>query len=572
VNATFGLLVSQPFVAIFFVLGAGYLLGRVSLGFFTLGSTAGSLLCALIVGGLAFKLSGLHFAIPDLVGTIFLALFTYAVGLRVGPQFVEGIRRQGLQLIILVLITCTLAFLIAWGGSKLLRLAPGFAPGILAGANTISAVLGVATSAVDDGLYVVPGGTSIADVKANIAAGYSLTYIFSILGIVLLVRNLPGMFGFDLAATARKSEEKFGSKGHALPGTSQEFALVMPRVDVRVFRLTRPEFVGRRALDVLNALKTPVLRVTRGGARVPLESRPVFAADDLLTVAGPIDKLLHSCERLGPEVSNDAARLLDVEQADVVLAQRHVSEMTIEQLRESLPAYGLRVRALFRSGHELPLLESTPLQRHDVVRVVGLPESVARFAQAYGQAVRPTNATDVVTLGLGISIGYAVGLLTVRVAGIPVGLGSMGGVVVAGMVVAIVRAINPAFGGPMPEGARAFLEGIGVDLFVTTLGLTVAPALVTALAQGSRTVWVILLGIVCAVVPTFVSYVVGLYVLRMDPLVLAGAVAGARNSTTAMKAISDASHSSVPAFGYPVPYALSTVVFLVYGYLATVLS
>jgi hypothetical protein len=41
----------------------------------------------------------------------------------------------------------------------------------------------------------------------------------------------------------------------------------------------------------------------------------------------------------------------------------------------------------------------------------------------------------------------------------PVGLGTMGGIVVAGMVVSILRANNPAFGGPMPEGARAFLEG-----------------------------------------------------------------------------------------------------------------
>jgi putative transport protein len=73
-------------------------------------------------------------------------------------------------------------------------------------------------------------------------------------------------------------------------------------------------------------------------------------------------------------------------------------------------------------------------------------------------------------------------------------------------------------------------------------------------------------------VPTFVSWIVGLYILRMDPMVLAGAVAGARNSTTAMRAISDKAKSAVPAFGYPVPYAVSTVVFLIYGYLAMVLS
>lgn len=148
----------------------------------------------------------------------------------------------------------------------------------------------------------------------------------------------------------------------------------------------------------------------------------------------------------------------------------------------------------------------------------------------------------------------------------------MGGVVVAGMVVSILRAVNPAFGGPMPEGARAFLESIGVDLFVCGLGLNVAPALVAALSQGVTTLYMLLLGLATATVPTFISWLVGLYILRMDPIILAGAVAGARNSTTAMRAISDRSKSAIPSFGYPVTYALSTVVFLIYGYLAMVLS
>ena len=39
-----------------------------------------------------------------------------------------------------------------------------------------------------------------------------------------------------------------------------------------------------------------------------------------------------------------------------------------------------------------------------------------------------------------------------------------------------------------------------------------------------------------------------------------------------MRAISDKAKSGIPAFGYPVPYALSMVVFLIYGYLATLLS
>jgi putative transport protein len=56
-NAVFQLLAAQPFMAIFLVLGLGYVVGRFSLGFFSLGSTAGSLLVALIVGAKGFSSS-----------------------------------------------------------------------------------------------------------------------------------------------------------------------------------------------------------------------------------------------------------------------------------------------------------------------------------------------------------------------------------------------------------------------------------------------------------------------------------------------------------------------------------
>jgi hypothetical protein len=83
--------------------------------------------------------------------------------------------------------------------------------------------MGVATAAVDEGLYQLPAGLTAEQVKANIAAGYSLSYILSILGIVLLVRNLPSIFGYDPVETAKESEKKFGAEGHALPGTSAAF-------------------------------------------------------------------------------------------------------------------------------------------------------------------------------------------------------------------------------------------------------------------------------------------------------------------------------------------------------------
>jgi putative transport protein len=470
------------------------------------------------------------------------------------------------------MVTTTCAFLIVFFGSRALNLGPGYAPGLLSGADTISAVMGVATSAVDGGLYTPPAGVTAETVKANIAAGYSLSYILSVLGIVLLVRNLPGMFGIDPVAAARESEKSFGAKGHALPGTSAAFELAMPEIGVRVLKLERDGFAGKPAIEVFQKLGVPVLKITRGKDVVKLADNPPLASGDLLTLAGPIDKLLACDKAIGPEVADAVARHLDVEQAEIVVTNRSEAGKTLRELQQSEPAYGVRVRAWFRDGHELPLVPDAKLQRHDVVRVAGIPGGVERLVKALGIAVRPTNATDIITLGVGIATGYLVGLVTVRVGGIPIGLGSMGGVVVAGMVVSIIRSINPALGGPMPEGARAFLESIGVDLFVTTMGLTLAPALLAALSQGTTTLLVLGLGLVTATVPTFISWLVGLYILRMDPMVLAGAVSGSRNSTTAMRAISDKSKSNIPSFGYPLPYALSTVVFLFYGYLAMVFS
>jgi putative transport protein len=71
-------------------------------------------------------------------------------------------------------------------------------------------------------------------------------------------------------------------------------------------------------------------------------------------------------------------------------------------------------------------------------------------------------------------------------------------------------------------------------------------------------------GIFAALLPPFIAWLIGLYFFKMDPIILCGAVAGARSSTTAMRA--------KPAFGCPVPYALSAVIVLIYGYLAMMLS
>ena len=50
----------------------------------------------------------------------------------------------------------------------------------------------------------------------------------------------------------------------------------------------------------------------------------------------------------------------------------------------------------------------------------------------------------------------------------------------------------------------------------------------------------------------------GRYVLRMNPLILLGACAGAGTITAALRALQDEAQSKVPAIGYTVPLRSGT--------------
>ena len=200
------------------------------------GSTAGSLLVALLVGALAFAAGGVRSRSPISVGRSSWRCSPMRSGSASGPQFVDGLRQEGVQLIMLVMVTTTLAFGIAYGGSRLFGLAPGFAPGILSGSNTISAVMGVATRGRT-------GAVSRAG-RADGRTGESQHRrgLFADLhpldpGIVLLVRNLPALFGS--IRSPPRGRAKRTAQGPCAARHQPGVRLgVMPKVDVRVFQLS----------------------------------------------------------------------------------------------------------------------------------------------------------------------------------------------------------------------------------------------------------------------------------------------------------------------------------------------
>ncbi len=572
-TAILNFLHSQPLMLLFLALGLGTLLGRIRVGIITLGSTASTLLAGLVISAAVYFETGQKFDVPGEIDTIFLQLFIFAIGLKVGPQFFSGLRREGFHLVAIGLITATLNFALVVGAAKLLDFAPGFAAGAISGSYTITAVIGVASGAVDSGVYALPAEMTAEQVKANIAAGYAVVYIFSTLFIILMVRYLPAIFGIDAVASARKTEVDFGGESDdALPGTRDEFQLGYLPTDIRAYRVDSPDALGKPASWLHDTYDTAVLRLIRDGKELDLSTSPSLRRGDIVTVFGSLDAEMTEAGALGPEVSDAPARNIQTTAAEIVVLEPGAVHKTLRDLHQSADDYGLYLKALFRHAHEMPLLPQTELKKGDILRVYGPVTSVEAAGEKIGAVLRPSTTTDVATLAFGLVFGFLIGVLSVTIGGIPFGLGTSGGVILAGIIIGAIRTYNPRFGGPVPEGARSLMQSIGLDLFIAVLALNVAPELIDALSEGRQVAAVLMIGIAAAIVPAFISWLVGLYVFRMDPIILAGAVAGSRNSTPALSAVQQQSQSTAPAIGYPVPYALTAMIVLIYGYVAMLMT
>ncbi|NOH28059.1 aspartate:alanine exchanger family transporter [Vibrio mediterranei] len=571
----FNYLSENPFVFLFLSLAIGYPLGRITVKGVSLGTTAGTLIVGVTLALTSFSVFGLKIEEPGLVSDIFLMMFMYAIGMKVGPQFFSGLARGGLDFVVIGLIVVFSNFAIVVIGAKLMGLEPGYAAGIISGSYTVTAVMGVAQSAITSGAFVPPAGMSADQVSANIAAGYAISYVLSTVLIILLIKYLPSMFGIDPVKAGKDAEKEFstGDDNEKLPSTFGFSDVGALPIDVRAYKVTHEELVGRSVQNLYKQFPVAVvLKVVRGDEVLDASANPTLQLGDVIGVRGEYSALIKEGEAdIGNEVDEPRARNVDIEVADIHVGKSEHAGKTIAQLHAEV-GFGVYFKALFRQGHQQPLLPNTTVEVGDVVRIAGSQWCVEQTAsQLNSVPIVESTVTETFYLALALLVGYVFGHLSVTIAGIPFALGTSAGCMLTGIVFSFLRTRNPAFGGPMSEGARSFLQDIGLNLFVAVLAATVGPKILASF-QGIIVIKIALLGVTAALVPPLLAWLYGLYVRKMNPAILAGACAGGRNSTPAMKGAQDATQSDMPAIGYPVPYALTSVIVLILGYIAMVIS
>jgi putative transport protein len=559
----FAFFANQPFILIFLLVAAGYAGGRLTFRGFNLGATAATLLLGLGIS-LWASLRGVTFSVHDFASSLFFNLFMFAMGMKVGPQFLAGLRRGARSFIVLGLLVPLVSVGLAFVLRSVMHLPPGLAPGILAGANTATPGIGAAK-----GVYLAEGAAPAT--IANLSTAFAFGYCASLVLFVLMMKAMPRWFGSDpkKEALVLQREIEAGSK-HPLPGTAESLEPV--HVEVRVFRVEEPAFAGKTVEDLERALPhVAVEQLQHQGMPVERAQTQRIAIGDFLALSGPLPTLVKAGPLLGPEAPESSMRAIGMETVEVVAQSKRAVGRYVDELLSTV-GRGFTLNALFRGGEEIPHGPATRVMRGDVFRVTGSQLRVKELEQTIGgRVVHASATTDVVTLALGLAVGAFLGAIPIPIPGLTLSLGSAVGLLLAGILLSILRTRNPKLGGPFPEPARQLLEDLGLNVFIAITSLNAGAGVIQAVRAGA--VLPMAIGTVTiGLVPPLVGWIVGQYRQHMNAGLLTGAITGARCSSPGLRAAQEITESAVPALSYPVTFAISNVVITLFCYVLATLD
>jgi len=554
IGATF---TRYPELAVFLVVGIGYWVGAFKVLGVGLGPVTGSLMVGLLIGAL-FPVS-----VSSTAKSILFLLFLFSIGYSVGPKFFQAMRGGGLRYVALAVVMAVTGLATAYGVAHTFGLDPGFAAGMLSGALTESPAIGTATEAINS--LPLPEAER-ARLVSHVAVADAICYVFGALGVIVFCGTIgPRLLGIDLVVEAEKLEASLG-----MDRTQSGVVSAWRPVELRAYRVDDDaRVVGRSVGEVermISGARIFVERIRRDGAFLAFAADTPLQAGDVVALTGRREVLTEVIGRAHVTEIEDR-EALDVPTAsfDVFVTSGKVAGRTLAEIAASdLPLRSVFLGGISRDRMEIPVAPGTVLARGDIVRLTGPQHAVARVAREIGDVVnQPSQATDFVALSLGIFTGALIGLaIVVPLGAMRIPLGTSVGTLLAGLMVGWVHSLRPGFG-RIPDGAVALMTSLGLAAFIAMIGLGAGPHFIEALREAG--VVLFFGGVVVTSVPLLVGLWFGHAVLKLQPILLLGAIAGALTMAAGFAAVQEKSGSSVAVLGYSATVAIGHILLTTWG-------
>jgi putative transport protein len=542
---------AHPELVIFLTLAIGYYIGAIKLGSFSLGAVTGTLLVGVLIGQLDITIS-------SQVKSVFFVMFLFAVGYSVGPQFVRGVARDGAPQAVFAVVICVLCLAVTWLSAKIAGFDVGLAAGLWAGAQTISASIGLATDAINNS-----GISNAKEALNQIPVAYAICYLWGTIGTGVILSMIgPKLIGVNLEQACKDYEARL-SEGQPESGMGSAWH----QLETRAFEVAADGQAAGKTIAEAEAIHPDerlfIERIRRDGKIIDFDAGTTLQAGDVLAVSGPTEALI-ALEPHAKEVADKELLDLPVESVDLVITHKNVDGETLIDLAKEDFARGVYLQKITRGATsvDVPVLAQTTVHRGDILKLSGTKTHIVRIEKALGYADRPSVMTDMVWVGLFMVVFGLLGALTLKVGGVPITLSVSGGVLIGGLVLGWARSVHPTFG-RLPAPTAWFMNSVGLNVFIAIVGISAGPGFVAGIKANGVTL--LIWGMVATSVPMLIAPYIGKYIFKFDPAILLGICGGARTSTASVAMVGDVAKSNIPMLGYTVPYAVSNTLLTLFG-------
>jgi len=549
------LFTKYPEMAVYLAVGIGYLIGRLKFRSVGLGVVTGSLLGGILIGNF------FHVPVSDQAKSILFLLFLFGIGYSVGPSFFQNLKGDGWRWALLGVFVPVIGFLTAYTVAHLLKLDPGYSAGLLSGALTESPAIGTASEAIRS--------LSVSDEQKQLWIGHvavadAICYIFGTFGVIWCCSSLgPKLLRFDLRAESKKVEANLGIKRSKLGVHS-----AWQPIGFRAFTIPQDGLViGKTVAEAeqsVSGARLFVERIRRQGEIFSPVSTTVLEANDTLAVLGRTEIMIKTLGPSAEEVADPELLEIPVASFDLYVTSKKIAGKSLQEIADVVEeARGVLLRGVARGDQEIPVGPHLIVKRGDTLHVTGTEAAVEKLASVVGRVIHPTDESDFAVLGIAITVGILFGAaLIIPVGHLKIALGTSVGTLLAGVIVGWMRSVRPWFG-IIPNAAILFMRSIGLAAFVAMIGLKAGPIFVQAVREYGFILF--LGGIVVTLTPQIAGLFFGRYVLKLNPALLLGGIAGAQTMIAGVAAVQEKSDSQVATLGYSYTVAFGHIFLTTWG-------
>ncbi|MDX2066112.1 MAG: TrkA C-terminal domain-containing protein [Fimbriimonadaceae bacterium] len=508
----------NPLLTVFFVAGAGFLLGRVRVANVSFG-VAMVLFLGLGVGALDERI-----ALPEILTQLGLVVFIYTLGLGNGASFVRSLSRDGWRTLAVVLASLGVTAGVWYAGHRWLGISGPVAAGGFSGSVTntpsLAAVLDLA------------GGNPLPTI------GYTVAYPMGVIALLLVMSAF--------AAIQRR-------RGQSMAPPKVEFVN-------QTVRVTRADAEGRTVAEAVDAYGLRVIfgRILRDDRTILVAHDLRLERDDLITIIGEAAAVTRAVEVLGePSDAHPEHDRSTIDYRRMFVSNPQVFGKSLAELR--LPQeYGAIVSRLSRGDMEFLPTGETRLQPGDRVRVVTYRENMTALRGLFGDSYRALAEIDVLSFGLGICLGLLLGMVTVPLpGGVTFKLGVAGGPLVVSLILGAIHTTGP-IRWDLSDNANLTLRQLGLVLFLAGVGVRSGYAFRQEIVSGSA--WSAFgVGVVATAATAITCVLMAAWLFRAPIATHLGMVAGVHTQPAALSfGLEQAKHDQVN-FGYATVFPIASI-------------